>query len=727
MLGQSLWKTRPALWSFSKFSPIARKEMHYALDQLASSSSDEQEIIGTPNMNHFVNRVFELHRVEVVETLNTLREQPDKALSFFNRLKEDEGLEGEDSNLLVRLSNALVKAYLKRLGLKANDYTYGIMIKAFCRKGNFEKVVGIFQEMDEARVRPNAVAYTTYIEGLCMHGRTEFGYEVLKAWRESKIPLDDAFAYYVVIKGFCDEMKLEEAADVLFEAELHGIVLDTFPYGALIRGYCKCVADALCKAGKVEEAVELLDEMKGKQISPDIINYTTLINGYCLQGKVEDAVNLFKEMLENGHKPDIVSFNVLVGGLARNGHARKAIGLLNHAEKQGLQCEIVMRNMIIKGLCIGGKVSEAEDFLDSLPDKCFENDAALVDGYIESRLTKKAFKLFLKLANQGFLVRKASCSKLLSSLCKDGENYKALMLLKVMSDLNVEPTKLMYSQLIGAFFKAGNCINAQLLFDQIFARRQTPDLVIYTIMISGYCKMNLLQEALLLFNNMNERGIKPDVITYTVLINSHLKLNLVSLSSPDAPQNKDKKIMDASTFWREMKDKEIEPDVVCYTVLIDYYCRTNNLWDAIRIFDQMIESGLEPDNATYMTLISGYCKRGYLARALNLFEEMYRRGIQPDMRTISTVDHCILKAKRVSSHTPHKTSSRRMSKFARLALSGATVGLQPKRRAVLKDVTNVCDDTSYMDCKNATKNRPKLRVPVDISGLRDYQADYYRP
>ncbi|KAG4157856.1 hypothetical protein ERO13_D02G089000v2 [Gossypium hirsutum] len=26
MLGQSLWKTRPAHWSFSKFSPIARKE-----------------------------------------------------------------------------------------------------------------------------------------------------------------------------------------------------------------------------------------------------------------------------------------------------------------------------------------------------------------------------------------------------------------------------------------------------------------------------------------------------------------------------------------------------------------------------------------------------------------------------------------------------------------------------------------------------------------------------
>lgn len=47
----------------------------------------------------------------------------------------------------------------------------------------------------------------------------------------------------------------------------------------------------------------------------------------------------------------------------------------------------------------------------------------------------------------------------------------------------------------------------------------------------------------------------------------------------------------------------------------------------------------------------------------------------------------------------------RMSKSARLAVSKTTVGLQPKTRALLKDVTNVCDDTLYMDCKNATKNQ----------------------
>ncbi|KAL4377790.1 hypothetical protein GQ457_02G040360 [Hibiscus cannabinus] len=784
--------------------------MHHALAQLTSSSSDEQEIICTPNVNHNGNQFSELSSVEVVQALKSLRKQPGKALLLFNRLKEDgfshdvwtyasivrildrcrreseldsvfleiirkekcldfevmdlfetldEGLEGEDSKILVRLSNALVKAYvivgmfdeainilfqtrrrgfvpdilscnflmnrlircgkvdttvafyqqLNKLGFEPNDYTYAIVIKALCRKGSFEEAVDIFQEMDEAKVRPNACAYTTYIEGLCMHRRTDLGFKVLKAWREAKIPLD-ASAYVAVIKGFCDEMKPEEAEDVLCEAKNHGVVFDEFHYDALIKGYCNCgniakaldvhdemkskgiktncvivtsilqcwhqmgldfevvnqfkkfrdtgmfldvvcynvVADALCKIGKVEEAVELIDEMKRKRISPDIIYYTTLINGYCLQDKMENALNLFNEMKENGQKFDIISYSVLAGGLARNGLKQEALNLLSDVEKQGMESKTVMYKVIIKGLCISGKVKEAEAFLVRLP-KTFENYAALVDGYIEASLTKKAFELFLELSRLGFLPSKASCSKLLSCLCMDGYNDKALMLLEVMFALNVEPTKLMYCNLIGAFCQAGRLNKAQWLFDTMIDRGLTPDPVTYTIMQSSYCKANLLQEAATLFNNMKENGIEPDVITYTVLLNSHKKTNLRSLSGPDATPNtnKGKTVMDASTLWSEMKCKGVEPDVFCYTALIDHYFRTNNFQDAIRIFDEMTDAGLEPDNKTYTALISGYCKRGYIDKAKSLVNGMLNRGIQPDERTMSTLHHYLEKAKRI--------------------------------------------------------------------------------
>ncbi|KAL4295506.1 hypothetical protein GQ457_12G024650 [Hibiscus cannabinus] len=51
----------------------------------------------------------------------------------------------------------------------------------------------------------------------------------------------------------------------------------------------------------------------------------------------------------------------------------------------------------------------------------------------------------------------------------------------------------------------------------------------------------------------------------------------------------------------------------------------------------------------------------------------------------------------------HRMNSKRASCDENKASVTATVGLQPKRRAVLSDVTNVCTDDMHVDCLNATK------------------------
>ncbi|OMO83596.1 hypothetical protein COLO4_22429 [Corchorus olitorius] len=353
MLGRSLRKIRPTLWAFPSYFPAAVKQMHYALDQLTSSSSDEQEIVSVP-----------------------------------------------------------------------------------------DKI------------------------------RTDLGYEVLKAWRVANVPLDP-FAYSVVIEGFCKEMKLNIAEDVLIDAEKHRVVPNVFSYGALIRGYCEC--------GNIVKALAVHDEMLSKGIKTNCVIVTMILQSLCQMGLDFVAVNQFKEFRD--------------------------IGI----------------------------------FLD-----------------------------------EGFLVKKATCSKLLSSLCTEGDSGKALKLLKIMFSLNAEPTQII-----------------------------------------------------------------------------HTKVDSRSRSTPDMTQNKDVKIIDASTFLSEMKHMGVKPDVVCYTVLIDQYCKTNNLQDAIRIFDEMIDSGLQPDNMTYTALISGYCKRGCVEKAVTLVNEMSSRGIEPDTCTMLTLNRGILKAKRVgrNAHT----------------------------------------------------------------------------
>ena len=69
----------------------------------------------------------------------------------------------------------------------------------------------MFWEMVEVGVNPNAFTCSTYIEGLCSHKRSDSGYEALRAFRATKWPID-TFAYTVVIRWFCSEMKLKKSS-----------------------------------------------------------------------------------------------------------------------------------------------------------------------------------------------------------------------------------------------------------------------------------------------------------------------------------------------------------------------------------------------------------------------------------------------------------------------------------------------------------------------------------
>ena len=122
-----------------------------------------------------------------------------------------------------------IYGHLKMSGLNPNDYTYGILLKALCRKGNFEEARDVFMEMVEVGVNPNAFN---------SHKRSDLGYETLRAFRAAKWPID-TFAYTTVIRGFCSEMKLKEAVEVLFDMVNEWVAPDVYIYGALIHAYCK--------------------------------------------------------------------------------------------------------------------------------------------------------------------------------------------------------------------------------------------------------------------------------------------------------------------------------------------------------------------------------------------------------------------------------------------------------------------------------------------------------
>ncbi|KAF8068521.1 hypothetical protein N665_1146s0014 [Sinapis alba] len=612
----------------------------------------------------------------VVDLLNAVGEgEEDEKLSFL---------------LLSRVSSALVKAYAKigmfdeaielfwgieQLGWDADAEAYVVVVQALHRKGDSEGVEKFLSKLLSSETRKHCFFYMDFIEGLCVNEMALQAYILLRPLRNANILVDEsdlAVAYRKVIKGLCNEMKLEEAERALLDMEECGIDPDVCVYSAVVEGhrknmsfsralrfvndkvsqqgkriinpviassilqcccqmgkfseaydqfidfrnlnitldrFCYNVAfDALIKLGRVDAAIELFREMTCEGIAPDVVNYTTLIGGCCQQGRCVEAIDLIIEMENKGKPPDIVTYNVLAGGFARN--AENASDILKLMEARGVKPSSVTHNMVIQGLVVAGKIDEAEALYQSLEEhKPGGNVAGIVKGYCEAGRLDEAFERFIRL---DFPLPKNVYFTLFTSLCAAKDEYhidKAQKLLERMWELGVEPGKSMYGKLIGAWCRVDDVGKAKRFLKAMKRREIVPDLFTYTIMIKTCCRLNKLKQADAFFRDMKKRGVKPDVVTYTVLAKKNPKID------------------------KDMKACGVKPDVFYYTTLINTYYRLNNEKKARAVVQEMKRGGIVPDVATYTVLINTYYRLNNQKKAYEIFQEMKRRRICPDVVT----------------------------------------------------------------------------------------------
>ncbi|KAL0864953.1 hypothetical protein Bca101_044071 [Brassica carinata] len=573
--------------------------------------------------------------------------------------------------LLSRVSSALVKAYAKvemfeeaivlfwgieKLRWDADAQAYVVVVQALHRKGDSQEVEKFLSKLLSSEMRRHRVFYMDFIEGLCVNEMALEAYILLRPLRDANILVDEsdlAVAYRRVIRGLCNEMKLEEAESALLDMEKCVIDPDACVYSAVIEGhrknmsfskalrfvndkvsqriinpviassilqcccqmgkfseaydqfidfrnrnitldrFCYNVAfDALIKLGRVDEAIELFREMTREGIAPDVVNYTTLIGGCCQQGRCEEAIDLIIEMENKGKPPDIVAYNVLAGGLARN--AENASDILSIMEARGVKPTSVTHNMVIQGLIVAGKIEEAEALNQSLEEhnKPGGHVASIVKGYCEAGRLDEAFERFIRI---DFPLPKNVYFTLFTSLCcaKDKHHIdKAQKLLERMWELGVEPVKSMYGKLIGAWCRVGNVRKAMRFLEVLKSREIVPDLFTYTIMIKTF---------------------KPDVVTYTVLAKNNPKID------------------------EDMKACGVKPDVFYYTTMINTYYRLNEEKKALAVVQEMKRGGIVPDVAMYTALIDSYYRLNNRKIAYDTFQEMKRRRFCPDVVTYTVL------------------------------------------------------------------------------------------
>ncbi|CAL5436429.1 unnamed protein product [Camellia sinensis] len=189
--------------------------------------------------------------------------------------------------------------------LVPNASNFENMIYGFCKIGSLDKALELFNIMLEGGhlyevlqlingmrdqgILPNRCIYNAVISRLCKEKKPEKAWELIPVMLKSNL-LPEAVIYSTIIDGFATFCKIGDMkkawglfSEMLQTGHLPSVVTYT------------CLIDGFCKANWMDIAHLLADELRRKKVSPDVFSYNVLIAGYRRLGNLDRAHELFKE------------------------------------------------------------------------------------------------------------------------------------------------------------------------------------------------------------------------------------------------------------------------------------------------------------------------------------------------------------------------------------------------------------------------------------------------
>nr|XP_043630520.1 pentatricopeptide repeat-containing protein At1g63330-like [Erigeron canadensis] len=230
---------------------------------------------------------------------------------------------------------------------------------------------------------------------------------------------------------------------------------------------------------------------------------------------------------------------------------------------------------MLLGFCFRRDIQLSLDTYNTILSELIQGDA--------TEEAEKSFKKFIK--NKLFEPNKSTYNTMIKGLCKIGNHFKAIALLRLMD-----------------------------------GRGFNNNLVAYNTIITSLCKDMMIYDAFTLFEEMKfRRGIRPNVFTYNSL------LYALSMSS---------RWKEVCRILKEMHDEKIIIHWTTFNLLIKALCKQGKMQEA-EIVDSIMVYIADPycyrNVETYTSLIDGYCLNGELNRAMSTLESMERDRLNPTL------------------------------------------------------------------------------------------------
>ncbi|XP_078440640.1 pentatricopeptide repeat (PPR) superfamily protein [Wolffia australiana] len=512
---------------------------------------------------------------------------------------------------------------------------YNRLVHQLCTLSRPSDALKIFLEMKRRGYRPNAVSYTTLIDGFARAGDLEAARRLYDEMRERGVA-PNSLTYSSLLKGVLRRRMVEEGRKMM---ELLWVKMESANKdeeeedGSVKNAAFANLVDALCREGFFQELFRLAEDAPTKAcVSPEFA-YGQMIDSLCRVGKHHAASRIVYLMRKRGLKPSLVSFNNIVHGLSKQGEGGclRAFQLLFEGARFGYAPPVSTYQTLVEGLCKIKHVEKARALADFMLGEDDDDDAARRTYNILLRALRLVGRPSEQLNVLVAMLRRrcrpdvVTLNTVVHGLCMAGNVDEALKILHDM--LHGEfcaPDVVTFTTVIRGLLNAGRTEEAfDVLRVKMAESSCSPNTVTYNAVLCGLCKLGRVEQAMDILKEMTRKSVGYDQRTCAIVLDGLLRAGRVD---------------DAKAFWEDVVWPSGIHDGFVYAAVLRGLCNLGRLDEACDFLYELADCGFSPGIVCYNIVIDRASKMNLKRQAYRLVAEMRRNGLRPDAVTWRILD-----------------------------------------------------------------------------------------
>ncbi|KAK0582921.1 hypothetical protein LWI29_031176 [Acer saccharum] len=369
---------------------------------------------------------------------------------------------------------------MKEDSCECKDVVFATVIKTYANAGLLNEAVSLFRNLSQLNCVNWTESFNTLLKEMVKESKLEdahqlflescYGWEVKSRVRSLNLLID----------VLCQRKRSDLALQVFLEMEYQGCYPDRESYHILMKG--------LCDDERLNEATHLLYSMfwriSQKGSGEDIVVYRTLLFALCDKGQIQEALEMLKKILRKGLKAPKSRRHRIDVPLCNNGEDIEGVKhLIIEALVRGSIPSLASYSAMAIDLYNEGRISEGNEVLDEMRVKGFWPSLVMYEAKLTALWHSAIAVGYLKkMAKQvGCVANKETYSILVDGLCRDGRFVEASQVLEEMLIKSHWPSVETYNVLIRGLCLLGRRYEVVIWSEEMMSQGNLPDLSVEKI------------------------------------------------------------------------------------------------------------------------------------------------------------------------------------------------------------------------------------------------------